>query len=104
MSGGSSSAAATVTAGSYDVSTDGSAFSFTESITIGDDPVTSQATISSHGRFASPNLYGDSVTNAGGTAGDLAGTLSGTGVPTVTAGGPGTVAIGQRTLELSVFK
>jgi len=34
----------------------------------------------------------------------LAGTLSGTGVPTVTAGGAGTQAVGQRSIELSVFK
>lgn len=102
LSGGSSSAAATVTAGSYDISTSGAAFSFSESITIGDDPVTSQTCCSS-GQITSPNLYGDSITSTGGTAGDLAGTLSTTGVPTVTAGGAGTTAIGQRTIELSVF-
>ena len=39
-----------------------------------------------------------------GTAGSLAGTLSSTGIPTVTAGGAGTTAIGQRSIELSVFK
>jgi len=56
------------------------------------------------GRFADPNIYGNSTTIVGGTAGDLAGTLSATNVPTVTAGGPGTSAIGQRTVELSVFR
>ena len=61
-------------------------FSFSESITIGDDPVTSQTCCSS-GQITSPNLYGDSITNTGGTAGDLAGTLSITGVPTVTSNG-----------------
>ena len=54
--------------------------------------------------IASPNLYGDSVTQVGGDKGSLAGTLSTTGVPTVTAGGAGTTATGQRTIELSVFK
>ena len=58
----------------------------------------------SGGTISSPNLYGDSVTQLGGDKGSLAGTLSPTGVPTVTAGGPGTTATGQRTIELSVFK
>ena len=40
----------------------------------------------------------------GGTAGSLAGTLSNTGVGTVTPGGEGTDAILQRTTELSVFQ
>ena len=65
--------------------------------------MTSQASLSSGGGFDTPNLYGTSVTSSGGTAGSLAGTLSATGVPTVTAGGAGTTAIGQRSVELSVF-
>jgi hypothetical protein len=44
------------------------------------------------------------TTQLGGDKGTLAGTLSPTGVPTVTAGGSGTTATGQRTIELSVFK
>ncbi len=56
------------------------------------------------GVIASPNLYGDSVTQLAGDKGSLAGTLSPTGVPTVTAGGPGTTATAQRSIELSVFK
>lgn len=67
-----------------------------------DTPVTTQSV--SGGVIASPNLYGDSVTQVGGDKGSLAGTLSTTGVPTVTAGGAGTTATGQRTIELSVFK
>jgi hypothetical protein len=39
-----------------------------------------------------------------GTAGSLAGTLSGTTIPSVTAGGANTEAVGQRSVELSVFK
>ena len=104
LTGGSSSAAATVSAGDYDVATSGSPFAFSETITIGDDPVSTQNSSSNAGRFDAPNLYSDSITNGGGTAGDLAGTLSTTGVPTVTAGGPGTTVIGQRTMELTVFK
>lgn len=89
-------------AGTYDVNTAGQAFSFSESFNAADTPVTSQTVTT--GVIGSPNLYGDSVTQTGGDKGSLAGTLSTTGVPTVTAGGAGTSATGQRTIELSVFK
>ena len=103
LTGCSGSTPASLSAGSYDINTDGQAFSFSESVTIGDTPVTAQSTLSG-GLFTTPNLYGNTITSAGGTAGTLAGTLSATGVPTVTAGGAGTTAIGQRTIELSVFQ
>ena len=89
-------------AGSYDVNTAGQAFTFSESFNAADTPVTTQTVTS--GQIASPNLYGDSVTQIGGDKGTLAGTLSGTGVPTVTAGGAVTTATAQRSIELSVFK
>jgi len=89
-------------AGTYDIDTPGQAFSFSESINAADTPVTSQSV--GTGVIASPNLYGDSVTQVGGDKGSLAGTLSPTGVPTVTAGGAGTSATAQRSIELSVFK
>ena len=89
-------------AGTYDINTAGQAFTFSESLNTADVDVTSQTVTS--GVIASPNLYGDSVTQVGGEKGTLAGTLSGTGVPTITAGGAGTTATGQRTIELSVFK
>ena len=104
LHGGTATAAPTITVGDYDQTTDGQAFTFSEAGMIGDTPVTSQTAISTSGRFGSPNLYGNSTTQVGGTAGDLAGTLNVNGVPTVTAGGPGTTAIGQRTVELSVFQ
>lgn len=91
-------------AGTYDVNTAGQSFTFSESLNAADTAVTSQSSLSTNGRFDSPNLYGQSTTQSGGSAGTLAGTLSTTGVPTITAGGPGTTAIGQRTIELSVFK
>jgi hypothetical protein len=89
-------------AGTYDINTSGQAFTFSESFNAADTPVTTQSV--SAGTIASPNLYGDSVTQLGGDKGSLAGTLSPTGIPTVTAGGAGTTATGQRTIELSVFK
>jgi len=89
-------------AGTYDINTAGQAFSFSESLRTADVDVTSQTVTG--GVIGSPNLYGDSVTQVGGDKGSLAGTLSATGVPTVTAGGAGTTATGQRSIELSVFK
>lgn len=103
LTGGSATAPPTVSAGAYTQTNAGQTFTFSETATIGDVPVTSQGSLSA-GQFASPNLYGNSTTQSGGTAGTLAGTLSPTGIPTVTAGGAGTTAIGQRTVELTVFR
>jgi len=89
-------------AGTYDINTPGQAFSFSETFNAADTPVTTQTVTT--GVISSPNLYGDSVTQVGGDKGTLAGTLSPTGVPTVTAGGAGTSATAQRSIELSVFK
>jgi hypothetical protein len=89
-------------AGTYDVNTAGQSFTFSESINAADSVVTSQTAAS--GTIAAPNLYGNSTTQLGGDAGSLAGTLSTTGVATVTAGGSGTTGTAQRTVELSVFK
>ncbi len=89
-------------AGSYGINTNGQAFSFSETSITADTVVTSQSAAS--GTIASPNLYSNSTTQLGGDKGTLAGTLSATGVPTVTAGGPGSTATAQRSIELSVFK
>ena len=98
------SGAAAVTTGTYDIGTDEQAFTFSESALLGDTTVTSQTALSSGGRVDTPNIYGNTTQYQGGTPGSLAGTLSTTGAPTVTAGGSGTTAIGQRTVELSVFQ
>ena len=104
LHGGSATAAPTVTIGSYEQTTDGQAFTFSETAMVGDTAVVNQASLTSGGRVETPNLYGSSTQFQGGTAGTLAGTLTVSGVPTVTAGGAGTTAIGQRTVELSVFQ
>ena len=104
LTGASTTAPATISAGSYDINTDGQAFAFSESSTVGDVAVTTQSSLSSGGRVDTPNIYGDTTQYQGGTPGSLAGTLTPTGVATVTAGGAGTTAIGQRTVELSVFQ
>ena len=102
LTGGTAAAPATLSAGSYNINTNGQAFSFSETSTIGDTPITSQTAAS--GTIASPALYGNSTTQLGGNAGSLAGTLSPTGVSTITAGGAGTSGTAQRSVELSVFK
>jgi hypothetical protein len=103
LTGATTTAPATISAGSYSIGTDDQAFTFAEASNVGDVAVTSQSSLSSGGRVETPNLYGDTVQHQGGTAGSLAGTVSGVSTPTVTAGGAGTIAVGQRTIELSVF-
>jgi hypothetical protein len=102
LTGGTASAPATLGTTDYKINATGQAFSFGESLTIGDTAVTSQSVAS--GQIASPTLFGNNTTQLGGNAGTLAGTLSTTGVSTVTAGGPGTTGTAQRSVELSVFK
>ena len=89
--------------GSYAITTAGQAFSFTESGLVGEDTLDSMAIDASDGTLDTHNTYGILTTTSGGTRGTLAGTLSPTGISTVTAGGQGTTAIGQRTVTLSVF-
>ena len=55
------------------------------------------------GTFDTVETYSSNQITAGGTKGTLAGTLSPTGISSVTAGGQGTTALGQRTVSLSVF-
>ena len=100
-SDGFTGASSTITASQ---ATDGASFSFSSSYTQGDAIVTSQSALATSGNVSTPNIYGNTTQSQGGTAGNLAGTLSATGIPTVTAGGAGTTAIGQRTVELSVFQ
>jgi hypothetical protein len=84
-------------AGTYSINTSGQAFTFSETLI---DADTTPASVST-GAIAP---YGNITSTAAGSAGTLAGTLSGTSVPTVTAGGAGTSATAQRSIELSVFK
>jgi hypothetical protein len=84
-------------AGTYGINTSGQAFTFSETLIEAD---TTPASVST-GAIAP---YGNITSTAAGSAGSLAGSLSGTGVPTVTAGGAGTSATAQRSIELSVFK
>ncbi len=96
-------AAATQTQGSYSVTTAGSAFSLTESFTMGDAvaPIGTGVDVST-GIVADMPAFGNVTTQSGGVAGSLAGTITSAGVMTLTAGGAGTTATGQFVSEISV--
>ena len=99
----SGTAAATLDAGTYDINTAGSAFSFSESFTAGDNvnAIGSGVDVTS-GVVADMPAYGNVTTQSGGVAGTLAGTLTSAGVVTLTAGGAGTSATGQFVSEITV--
>ena len=96
-------AAATQTQGAYSVTTAGSAFSLTESFTMGDAvaPIGTGVDVGS-GIVADMPAFGNVTTQSGGVAGSLAGTITSAGVMTLTAGGAGTTATGQFVSEISV--
>ena len=99
----SGTAAATLDAGTYDINTTGSAFSFSESFTSGDavNTIGSGVDVTS-GVVADMPAYGTNFTSSGGVAGTLAGTITSAGVMTLTAGGAGTSATGQFVSEITV--
>jgi len=90
--------------GQFTATTAGGDFSFSQSINYADAIVTDQNALATDGQADESVLYGNSTQFQGGTKGSLAGTLSVSGPATITAGGAGTTAIGQRVIELSVFE
>ena len=77
--------------------TNGNAFSYSQSFTQGDAVPSSAPTVGAVPNFSSVTSY------TAGTAGDLAGTVGTTGALTVTAGGAGTTATGQFVSEITVI-
>ena len=96
----SGAAAATMNAGTYSQTTDGSAFSFTETFNQG-DAIPSNTTITS-GVAPSLPAFGSVTTTAGGVAGSLAGSIDSAGTMSLTAGGAGTSATGQFVSEITI--
>ena len=96
----SGSAAATMNAGTYSQTTDGSAFSFTETFNQG-DAIPTGTTVSS-GVVGTLPAFGSVTTTAGGVAGSLAGTIDSAGTMSLTAGGAGTSATGQFVSEITI--
>jgi hypothetical protein len=103
LTAGTATAAATMKAGTYDITTDGSAFSFSEAWTQGDAiPAIGAGVDVTTGVVADMPAFGNTTTQSGGVAGALAGTLNSAGVLTLTGGGAGTNAIGQVITSLDV--
>jgi len=84
----------------YGLTTDGSAYTFTEAFIEGDD-VSTSTTVSS-GVVGSLPAYGTVTTTSGGVAGSLAGTINSAGTMSLTAGGAGTSATGQFVSEILI--
>lgn len=103
LTAGSATAAATMKAGTYEVNTVGSAFSFSESWLQGDGiPAIGSGVDVASGVVADMPAFGETTTQSGGVAGTLAGTILSSGVMTLTAGGAGTTATGQFVSTISV--
>ena len=76
--------------------TQGNAYSFTQSASLGDSIVTTAADV------GDVQGYSNIVSTAPGTAGSLAGTILSSGAMTLTAGGSGTSATGQFVTEVTI--
>ena len=76
--------------------TQGNAYSFTQSVSMGDSIVTTAADV------GDVQGYSNIVSTAPGTAGSLAGTISSAGAMALTAGGSGTSATGQFVTEVTI--
>jgi len=82
------------------VTTAGSSFSVTESITMGD--ATPSAVTPSAGIAALPHLSGQTTVGSGGTAGSLGMTSLSSGVHTCSAGGSGTSCIDSTSVTITI--
>lgn len=97
--------AGTITSGVYSPgtiaatqnATSGESFSFSQSYTQADALATGAPTVGEVPNFS------DVTSTAGGTAGDLAGSVTSAGVVSITAGGANTEAVGQVVSTLSSF-
>tara|TARA_R100000655_G_scaffold12964_1_gene29453 strand:- start:1032 stop:1532 length:501 start_codon:yes stop_codon:yes gene_type:complete len=103
LTAGSSSAAATLDVGVYEMNTSGSSFTFQESWLQGDAiPAIGSGVDVSGGIVADMPAFGNVVVTSGGVAGNLAGTVLSSGIATTVAGGAGTVGTAQMTSEITV--
>jgi len=96
----SATAAATMNSGTYSQTTDGSAFSFTETFNQG-DAIPTGTTVTS-GVASSLPAFGSVTTTSGGVAGALGGSIDSAGTMSLTAGGAGTSATGQFVAEITI--
>ena len=82
------------------ITTAGSSFALTESITMGD--ATPSAVTPSAGIAALPHLSGQTTVGSGGVAGSLSMTSLSSGVHTCAAGGSGTSCVGSTTVTIQI--
>ena len=92
----SNAGVATVTLPDAAQTTQGNAYSYTQSVSLGDAIVTTAADV------GDVLGYSNIVSTAPGSAGSLAGTISSAGAMTITAGGAGTSATGQFVTEVTI--
>ena len=92
----SNAGVATVTLPDAAQTTQGNAYSYTQSLSLGDAIVTTAADV------GDVQGYSNIVSTAPGTAGNLAGTISSAGAMAITAGGAGTSATGQFVTEVTI--
>ena len=85
----------------YDVTTAGSAYSITESLTVGDSIPASGTTVT-NGVVPTLPVMATTITGAGGEVGSLSATVTSSGQATVTAGDAGTSAILSTKIELEI--
>jgi len=83
----------------YSLTNDGASFNYSEAYFEGDD--IQAATTVTNGVVPSLPSLGSTLTQSGGVAGDLDGTITGGGVMTIEAGGAGTSATGQVILSIT---
>ncbi len=87
-------------AADYSVTTPGDAFSYSESFLEGD--ATPSATTVTSGVVTALPMLGSTTTTPGGVASTLGGSIDSGGALSITAGGPGTTAIGQIVTSITV--
>jgi hypothetical protein len=85
----------------YEVTTAGSAYSLTESLTVG-DTIPSAGTTVTNGVVPALPVMATTITGAGGETGSLAATVTSSGQATVVAGDAGTSAILSTKVELEI--
>ena len=90
------------TPGEFTITTAGDSFSYSETFIGGDNTPTVLSTTVTAGVVPALPTFGSTLTQAGGVAGNLAGSLDSGSAMAITAGGAGTAAVAQLVVELTV--
>jgi len=90
------------TPGVFTITNAGDSFSYSESFLGGDNTPTVLSTTVTAGVVPALPTFGSTLTQAGGVAATLAGSLDSGGAMSITAGGTGTAAVAQLVMELTV--